>query len=94
MLKVELYDFGPESEPGYIAAIQNGIWNYVSILYYGAWLWTQSQPDNSKHHIHFLILRSTISSSRPYFSAGFSVGVYWRNSYYDAYEGIINGVNK
>ena len=84
-------DFGPGVGTRLYAAIQNGIWNYVSIMYYGAWLWTQSQPDNSKHHIHFLILEAQYPITK-YFSIGFSTGVYWRNSYYDAYEGIINGV--
>ena len=84
-------DFGPGVGARLYAAIQNGIWNYVSILYYGAWIWTQSQPDNSKHHIHFLILEAQYPITK-YFSIGFSTGVYWRNSYYDSYEGIINGV--
>ena len=84
-------DFGPGVGTRIYAAIQNGIWNYVSILYYGAWIWTQSQPDNSKHHIHFLILEAQYPITK-YFSIGFSTGVYWRNSYYDSYEGIINGV--
>lgn len=84
-------DFGPGVGTRVFAAIQNGIWNYVSILYYGAWLWTQSQPDNSKHHIHFLILEAQYPITK-YFSIGFSTGVYWRNSYYDAYSGIIGGV--
>ena len=84
-------DFGPGVGTRIYAAIQNGIWNYVSILYYGAWIWTQSQPDNSKHHIHFLILEAQYPITK-YFSIGFSTGVYWRDSYYDSYEGIINGV--
>jgi hypothetical protein len=84
-------DFGPGVGTRIYAAIQNGIWNYVSVLYYGAWLWTQSQPDNSKHHIHFLILEAQYPLT-DYFSIGFSTGVYWRNSYYDSYEGIIGGV--
>ncbi|MBK9099250.1 MAG: DUF3943 domain-containing protein [bacterium] len=84
-------DFGPGVGTRLYAAVQNGIWNYVSVMYYGAWLWTQSQPDNSKHHIHFLILEAQYPITK-YFSIGFSTGVYWRNSYYDSYEGIINGV--
>jgi hypothetical protein len=84
-------DFGPGVGTRIYAAIQNGIWNYVSVLYYGAWLWTQSQPDNSKHHIHFLILEAQYPITK-YFSIGFSTGVYWRESYYDAYNGIIGGV--
>lgn len=86
-----VYDFGPGVGTRIFAAIQNGIWNYVSLLYYGAWLWTQSQPDNSKHHIHFLILEAQYPFTS-YFSFGVSAGVYWRNSYYESYEGIINGV--
>jgi hypothetical protein len=85
-------DFGPGVGTRIYAAIQNGIWNYVSVMYYGAWIWTQSQPDNSKHFIHFLILEAQYPLTK-YFSIGFSTGVYWRNSYYDPYEGIINGVN-
>lgn len=84
-------DFGPGVGTRLYTAIQNGIWNYVSLMYYGAWIWTQSQPDNSKHHIHFLVLEAQYPLTK-YFSIGFSTGVYWRNSYYDSYEGIINGV--
>lgn len=84
-------DFGPGVGLRVYTAIQNGIWNYVSLMYYGAWLWTQSQPDNSKHHIHFLILDAQYPITK-YFSIGFSTGIYWRASYYDAYEDIINGI--
>ena len=85
-----VYDFGPGVGTRIVASIQNGIWNYVSVLYYSTWLWTQSQPDNSKHHIHFLQLEAQYPFTK-YFSVGISAGIYWRNSYYEAYEGIIGG---
>jgi hypothetical protein len=84
------YDFGPGVGLRLYASIKNGIWNYVSLLYYSQWLWTQSQPDNSKHHIHFLILEAQYPFTS-YFSFGVSAGLYWRNSYYEDYEGIISG---
>jgi len=87
-----VYDFGPGVGTRIFATIQNGIWNYVSVLYYGAWLWTQSQPDNSKHHIHFLLLEAQYPFTS-YFSFGVSAGIYWRNSYYEEYNGIIGGEN-
>ena len=83
-----VYDFGPGVGTRIIAAIQNGIWSYVSVYYYSAWLWTQSQPSDSKHHIHFLFLEAQYPLT-PYFSAGFSAGVYWRNSYYENFPDVI-----
>jgi Domain of unknown function (DUF3943) len=81
------YDFGPGVGTRIVASIQNGIWNYVSLLYYGAWLWTQTEPSDSRHHIHFLIVEAQYPFT-PYFSVGISAGIYWRNSYYDNYPDV------
>jgi len=85
-----VYDFGPGVGMRINASIQNGIWNYVSFLYYGAWIWTQSQPDNSKHHIHYIMFEAQYPLTS-FFSVGIGAGIYWRNSYYEDYSGEING---
>ena len=85
-----VYDFGPGVGTRITGSIQNGIWNYVSFLYYGAWIWTQSQPDNSKHHIHYIMLEAQYPLTS-FFSIGIGAGIYWRNSYYEDYSGVING---
>jgi len=82
-----VYDFGPGVGTRIVAAIQNGIWNYVSLFYYGAWLWTQSEPSDSKHHIHFLVFEAQYPLTE-YFSVGISTGIYWRNSYYENFPDV------
>jgi len=82
-----VYDFGPGVGLRINASIQNGIWDYISLLYYGAWIWTQSEPSNSKHHIHFLILEAQYPFTY-YLTFGISAGVYWRNSYYEDYPDV------
>ena len=82
-----VYDFGPGVGLRINASIQNGIWDYVSLLYYSAWIWTQSAPSNSKHHIHFLILEAQYPFTY-YLTFGISAGVYWRNSYYEDYPDV------
>jgi hypothetical protein len=82
-----VYDFGPGVGIRMIAAIQNGIWSYVSVYYYSAWLWTQSQPSDSKHHIHFLSFEAQYPFTA-YFSAGIGAGIYWRNSYYENFPDV------
>ena len=77
-----VYDFGPGIGTRLYASIQNGIWSYFNLLYYAAWIWTQSEPSDSKHHIHFLILEAQYPFTS-YFSFGVSAGLYWRNSYYE-----------
>jgi hypothetical protein len=81
------YDFGPGIGTRITASVQNGIWNYLSIFYYGAWIWTQTEPSDSKHHIHFLILEGQYPFTS-YFSVGVSAGIYWRNSYYENFPDV------
>jgi hypothetical protein len=82
-----VYDFGPGAGLRLAASIQNGIWNYLTIFYYGAWLWTQSQPSDSKHHIHFLSMEAQYPITS-YFSFGIGAGIYWRNSYYEDFPDV------
>ena len=82
-----VYDFGPGVGLRLYASIQNGIWSYFNLLYYSAWLWTQSEPSDSKHHIHFLILEGQYPFTS-YFSFGVSAGIYWRNSYYENFPDV------
>jgi hypothetical protein len=82
-----VYDFGPGIGTRFYASIQDGIWSYFNLLYYGAWIWTQTEPSDSKHHIHFLILEGQYPFTS-YFSFGVSAGIYWRNSYYENFPDV------
>ena len=82
-----VYDFGPGIGTRLYVSIQNGIWSYINLLYYGAWLWTQSEPSDSKHHIHFLLLEAQYPFTS-YFAFGVSAGIYWRNSYYENFPDV------
>jgi hypothetical protein len=81
------YDFGPGI--GFIlkASIQNYIWDLLEIEYISNWLFTQSEPRNSSHHIHLLMIGGQLPI-RKYFAIGISVGAYWRNSFYDDFDDV------
>ena len=81
------YDFGPGIGARISASIQNGIWNYFSVTYFSAWIWTQTEPSDSKHHIHFLLLGGQYPLTS-YFSIGMNAGIYWRNSYYENFPDV------
>ena len=81
------YDYGPGIGLRFIAAIKSGIWNYVRFIYYGNWLWTQTEPSDSKHHIHYVSLEAQYPITK-YFSFGVSAGIYWRNSYYENFPDV------
>ena len=85
-----VYDFGPGLGTRLYASFQDGIWSYINVMYYASWIWTQSQPDNSKHHIHFLNVEFQYPFTS-YFCFGINAGIYWRNSYYGSYDGEISG---
>ena len=82
-----VYDFGPGIGTRVYASIQNGIWSYFNLLYYAAWIWTQTEPSDSKHHIHFLILEAQYPFTS-YFAFGVSAGLYWRDSYYENFPDV------
>jgi Domain of unknown function (DUF3943) len=76
------YDFGPGVGLRLSASIRNGIWDYIKIFYYANWFWTQTEPSDSKHQVHWLWLEAQYPITK-YFSFGIGAGVYWRNSYYE-----------
>ncbi len=82
-----VYDFGPGIGTRIYVSIQNGIWSYFNLLYYSAWIWTQTEPSDSKHHIHFVILEGQYPLTN-FFSFGVSAGLYWRNSYYENFPDV------
>ncbi len=81
------YDYGPGVGVRFVAAIRNGIWDYVKLFYYGNWIWTQTEPSDSKHHIHLITLEAQYPLTK-YFSFGISGGIYWRNSYYENFPDV------
>jgi len=91
------YDFGPGVGLRFIAALHKGEWDYVRVGYYGLWLWTMSEPADSKHHLRtiFIDLQLPIND---YFAFGIGANLYWRHSqyleYYDDNPGFNPDVRK
>jgi hypothetical protein len=81
------YDFGPGV--GFIlnASIQNYIWDLIKVEYTSKWLYTQSEPAGSRHHIHLLLISGQLPI-RKYFAIGIGVGSYWRESYYENFDDV------
>jgi hypothetical protein len=75
------YDMGPGVGLRLGAALRNGIWDYLKLAYYGNWFWTQTEPSDSRHHVHWFYLEAQYPLTK-YFSFGILAGVYWRNSFY------------
>jgi hypothetical protein len=75
------YDFGPGLGLSLEGTIKDGRWNVLNLIYNSGWIWTQSDPAESKHHLHYLILEGQYPM-KDYFSIGASVGAYWRESNY------------
>jgi hypothetical protein len=81
------YDFGPGVGTRMSVALQTGMWNYIKLSYRGLWIWTMSEPADSKHHIHNLSLDFLFPLNN-YFAFGIGGSVYWRNSYYENFEDV------
>jgi hypothetical protein len=76
------YDFGPGVGVNLSGAIRSGVWNLVRLLYTSKWIWTQSEPADSKHHLHLVSLDGGYPITN-YIFVGLGAGVYWRNSAYN-----------
>ena len=76
------YDFGPGIGYGARGTFRIGRWNIVDLVYNATWIWTQSEPPGSKHHLHYANAEVQYPM-KDYFAIGLSGGVYWRDSYYD-----------
>ncbi len=81
------YDFGPGVGLRLVTVIRNGIWDYIKLFYYGNWFWTQTEPSDSKHHVHWLWLEAQYPITK-YFSFGIGAGIYWRNSFYENFPDV------
>jgi hypothetical protein len=81
------YDFGPGFGINLGATIQNHIWDLIKIVYTSKWIYTQSEPKGSRHHIHLLMINGQLPI-RKYFAIGIGVGAYWRNSYYNDFDDV------
>ena len=82
------YDFGPGFGINLSASIQNYIWDLIKIVYTSKWIYTQSEPGGSRHHIHLLMISGQLPI-RKYFAVGIGVGSYWRESYYENFDDIM-----
>ncbi|MDX1373342.1 MAG: hypothetical protein R3321_12785, partial [Nitrososphaeraceae archaeon] len=65
--------------------IKRGIWEYMRFMYFTNWIWTQTEPSDSKHNIHFLWIEGHYPITK-YFSFGAGLGTYWRSSFYENYD--------
>lgn len=81
------YDFGPGVGGGLSFGLKEGRWDIINIVYNSGWLWTQSDPAESKHHLHFANLQLQYPL-KDYFAIGVDLGTYWRNSYYVNYDDV------
>lgn len=81
------YDFGPGAGMKLKASITGGGWEYLTLAYQGLWIFTQSEPADSRHHIHFFNFEAQYPLT-PYFTIGVDVGRYWRESVYDTYPDV------
>ena len=75
------YDVGPGIGINLGASINKGIWSLVRFFYSSKWIWTQSEPSDSKHHLHFAWLDVEFPLTE-HFALSLGSGVYWRNSVY------------
>jgi hypothetical protein len=76
------YDFGPGVGINLAGAVTTGVWDIVKLRYTSKWIWTQSEPADSKHHVHALFLNGGYPKTN-FFYAGLGAGVYWRESAYN-----------
>ena len=81
------YDFGPGIGINLKASVTNYIWDVLEILYTSKWLYTQSEPAESRHHMHLLMVSGQLPI-RKYFAIGIGIGAYWRNSYYEKFDDV------
>ncbi|MGB5893174.1 MAG: hypothetical protein WBG58_03280, partial [Ignavibacteriaceae bacterium] len=76
------YDFGPGVGINLSGMIRSGVWTLVRLAYTSKWIWTQSEPADSKHHLHMALLNGGYPLT-DYLFVGLGAGVYWRNSAYN-----------
>jgi len=76
------YDFGPGIGINLGASLIKRNWNFARIYYSSKWTWTQSEPSDSRHHLHLVWFDVTYPII-DYLAVGLGLGAYWRNSYYE-----------
>ncbi len=85
------YDFGPGVGINLSASVRGDVWNIVRLRYTSKWIWTQSEPADSKHHLHLLFLDGGYPIT-DYIFVGVGAGVYWRNSAYNYSQEVIDQI--
>ncbi|MBL1214190.1 MAG: DUF3943 domain-containing protein [Ignavibacteriae bacterium] len=76
------YDMGPGLGSNIMLALKHKNWEYLKLVLFGNWIWTQSEPSGSKHNINFSLLTIQYPLN-DYFAFGLTTGIYLRYSYYD-----------
>jgi hypothetical protein len=81
------YDFGPGIGINIGASLIKENWNIARLFYSSKWTWTQSEPSDSRHHLHLVWFDVTYPIME-YLAVGLGLGAYWRNSYYQREEDV------
>lgn len=81
------YDFGPGPGIRLASKVTDGNWNYLSVSYFGAFIFTMSGTPESKHYLHHAVIEGQLPLN-DYFALGLSFEYYWRNTFYDLNEDV------
>jgi len=84
------YDFGPGPGVRINSRVTDGNWNYISLSYTGAMIFTMSGTPESSHYLHDAIIEGQLPVN-DYFAIGLAFEYYWRNSFYKLNEDVSRG---
>ncbi len=84
------YDFGPGPGVRINSRVTDGNWNYISLSYTGAMIFTMSGTPESSHYLHDAIIEGQLPVN-DHFAIGLAFEYYWRNSFYKLNEDVSRG---
>jgi hypothetical protein len=84
------YDFGPGPGIRINSRVTDGNWNYISLSYTGAMIFTMSGTPESSHYLHDAMIEGQLPVNE-YFAIGLAFEYYWRNSFYKLNEDVSRG---
>lgn len=79
------YDFGPGPGIRLNSRVTDGKWNYISVSYTGAMIFTMSGTPESSHYLHDAVIEGQLPVN-DHFAIGLAFEYYWRNSFYKLNE--------
>lgn len=84
------YDFGPGPGIRLCSRVTDGNWNYISLSYTGAMIFTMSGTPESSHYLHNAMIEGQLPVN-DLFAIGLAFEYYWRNSFYKLNEDVSRG---